>query len=372
MRILMASEYYTPHWTGIVKAFAGLTKQLIDKGHSVTVVTTQYDKKLKTAEVIDGITIIRCPYVFKISRTYYSISILLQFISQLKNHECVIINSPNSNILPFSCLAKLFRKKLIIYHQGDLMLPRKTGNEVVHFFIEKVFDACTFLSFCMADTVSTYTLDYAMNSRVMKYFIPKFRAYIPAITLSTKKPSAPFIKKMDDLKKKYTLIGFAGRFVEEKGFDVLFQAIHQVIKKIPHARFIFAGQTHISYEPFFEKNVTLIKKNAGRIEFLGLLDDAELALFYSVIDVFVISSRSDCYPLTQIEAALSGCPIVATDIPGARMLVKETGLGQITSANDPIQLAHTIVSVVENKDRYKKNAHNVRRYFKTYETPPLN
>lgn len=383
-KVLLASEYFHPHWTGIAKTFYYVGQNLIKQGYDVTVLTTQFDSASPRNEDLDGIHIIRSPYQFKLSRTHYSFSILATFLSIISRYETVIINSPNSNILFFTILTKLFGKKCIIYHQGDLTLPKKTGNQLTNRFLELIFDILSIPSFMLADIISTYTEDYARHSRVMKRSIRKFRAYIPHYTLSINKPSQEFSEKMATLKKNHILVGFAGRFVEEKAYDILLQAIPLVTQKIPDAHFVFAGKTKMDYEPFYEYVEPLIepliKKNHPSISFLGLLEDGDYRLFFESLTTFVISSRSDCFPTTQIEAVLQGIPTVCTDIPGARMLVKETGFGEIVKTEDPESLAHGIITVIENRARtiadiktrdiYESKHKNVINFLKKYENFP--
>ena len=373
MKILLLSEYFYPHWTGIARAFEALAVQLTEEGHSVTVLTTQFKKDLQREETHNKIHIVRSPYLFKISRTYYSIALLKDAISLCRNNNIVIINSPNSNILPLAILGKLMGKRVFIYHQGDLTLPRQTGPRVINSVLECIFDIMTIPAMALANGVSTYTADYAKNSRVMRFFMNKFHPYIPTLSLSTKKPDVQFQKKITGLKKEYKLVGFAGRFVEEKGFDILFRAIPQVIKEIPNTKFVFAGQIEIDYEPFFEKNKALIESVKEHVIFLGLLEEAELAEFYRNLDVFIISSRSDCFPLTQMEAARSGISVVVTDIPGARMLVKETGCGIIVKSEDPESLAKGIIEFLRDTSFWPSETRSrifskVTKFFKTYET----
>lgn len=385
MKILMFSEYFYPHWTGIAQAFGTLALQLTRQGHEVIVVTTQFDKSLKQREIHNAISIIRAPYLFKFSRSYLSPHTLVQTLLHIRKSDVVIINSPHSLILPLSIITKLFRKRLYMFHQGDLTLPRQTGNWLLNRVVETVFDACTIPAFALANQVSTYTHDYAQHSRVMRHFMNKFFTYIPTPPqpLHDKHPSKKVVKLLSSLKKRHTLIGFAGRFVEEKGFDILFEAMSEVIRRLPNAHFVFAGQTHMGYEPFFEKHTHLISQHKEHVTFLGLLDSADLAYFYKSIDLFVIPSRSDCFPLTQMEAALSGVPIVVTDIPGTRMVVKETEVGLIVEPNDPHALAQGIVSFWQSASwRSDQNLDSgrarlaakrarvtkVKRFLKTYET----
>ncbi len=368
MNVLLISEYFPPHWTGIAKAFYHIAQNLKSQGHKVSVITTQFDKSLKRSEIVLGIRIIRVPYIFQLSRSHFAPQTIFSLINHLADFDAVVINSPHSLILPISILTKLFGKKLYIFHQGDLTLPRQTGNQLLNRTLELLFDSMTIPALALANTVSCSTADYAQNSRVLKYFLHKFTAYIPDLKLSSIKPTGSFVKKMQLLKKKYLLVGIAGRFVEEKGFDLLFQSIPQILKAVPNIQIVFAGEMRMAYEPFFEKHQKLIEKNKNYTSFLGLLNDEELSYFYHSLDLFVISSRSDCFPLSQIEAAQAGVPIVCTDIPGARMLVKSVENGIIVKSNSPHDLGAGIINFIKRKDKLKIDKYKIDRYFKKYET----
>lgn len=373
-RALLATEYFYPHWTGIAKTFSYVGENLKQQGYDVTVLTTQFNSNNPLSEEYQGLHIIRSPYQFRVSRTHYSLSILIEFIKLVSKFDLIVINSPNSNILFLTIFARLFGKQCIIYHQGDLTLPQLTGNHLKHKVIQLIFDCLTLPSMLLANVVSTYTADYAGHSRVMKYSMKKFRAYIPRYTLSNEVPSEQFSKKIEELQEKHILIGFAGRFVEEKAYDVLLKAIPEVVKSIPRAHFVFAGKTSIDYEPFYEYVEPLIEQIREHITFLGLLDKGDYRLFYASLETFVISSRSDCFPTTQIEAVLQHIPTVCTDIPGARMLVKETGYGEITNTEDHLSLAHGIITLIQNREKdknfYEKKYANIEKFFAQYETFP--
>jgi glycosyltransferase involved in cell wall biosynthesis len=155
------------------------------------------------------------------------------------------------------------------------------------------------------------------------------------------------------------MIGFAGRFVEEKGFDILFSAISKVIERLPHARFLFAGATHMPYENFFDKHLALYEKIKKYIEFKGLLDDKKLLEFYRLADFIVIPSRSDCFNLVQAEAMLAGTPCVTSNIPGLRFMVKETGFGVLFRKEDSDDLADKIFYAIEHKNKIMVSYTNV-------------
>ena len=123
----------------------------------------------------------------------------------------------------------------------------------------------------------------------------------------------------------------------------------------------------MTYEPFFEKYQRLVDAQKKHLRFLGLLSKGDLGHFYAPLDAFVISSRSECFALTQIEAVQQRVPIVVTDIPGARMLVKSSGFGKVVAPEDPYALAQGIIEVIKQKKRLAANHAKALQFLKKYE-----
>jgi len=340
IKLLIITDFFYPHWTGISKSFFNLTKKL-EKYFSITILTTQYNKNLSQKKYMNNVLIYRTKPQFKISRTFISIFFIPYFLKLLVKHDIVLINSPCTNILFASCLAFIFRKKIVIFHQGDLILPKGITNRI----IEHIFNFSTKIACSCATIISSYSLDYAIHSRVLSPFLNKFTPLLLPVEIPSNlthqdnniKSTFAHLKKEDKI-----ICGFAGRFVEEKGFDILLNAIPYLVKKIPQIHFVFAGETNMGYEHFFENHKTLISKNKKYISFLGLLNDTDLSYFYHKISLIISPSRSDCFNLVQAEAMLAGVPSIASDIPGLRYLVKNTGFGLLFKSNDPYSLTNTI------------------------------
>jgi glycosyltransferase involved in cell wall biosynthesis/ubiquinone/menaquinone biosynthesis C-methylase UbiE len=353
MNILFVLTYYTPHWTGLTQHAKRLAEGLVKKGHKATVVTTQHDAELPLADTIDGVEVIRSPVWFRLSRTLVSPLFFVRVWQGLRQADCVIAYTPLAEVVFVSLMAKLQGKRLLLLHNGDLILPKGTGNRM----IEILFDLSGFISGRLADQLIAYTQDYAKHSRFLQHFPDKTTAILPLFPTIRKKTSILLPKN------RHPVIGFAGRFVEEKGFDVLLAAIPKVIKQYPNALFVFAGETHIVYEQFYEKNLHLIEQVRKNFFSLGRLSQEEMQGFYQALDVFVLPSRSDCLAFVQAEAMLAGVPVVATNIPGARVPLSETGMGELVQVEDPEDLAKGIISVLRNKSKYKKKIGFVKRMF---------
>jgi glycosyltransferase involved in cell wall biosynthesis len=70
--------------------------------------------------------------------------------------------------------------------------------------------------------------------------------------------------------------------------------------------------------------------------------------FYASLDVFVLPSTNsfEAFGIVQLEAMSAGIPVVATNIPGVRTIVQETGFGEIVEPKSPMQIALAIENVL--------------------------
>ncbi len=364
-QVLIVSDYFYPHWTGVSKSIFNLVKALSSE-FKFTVLTVQHQSNLPTKESIAGAKVLRSAPLFSFSRAKYSLSLLFKAFKQIRQQQVVLINSPCTNVLPIAILAKLFGKKLIIFHQGDLILTSGLMNRI----IEKAFDISTILSLALADKVGSYTLDYAQHSRILKYYLDKFEPVIWPLPDFDRdvKPKQPaqddsLSKKIKALKTKKTVFGFAGRFVQEKGFDILFKAIANPVLADKNFHFVFAGETDVGYEHTYQENLPSLNQIKDQVSFLGLLSGQELTSFYREIDCFVLSSRSECFALVQPEAMAQETPVIAPNIPGARQVVEKTNYGWLFESENARSLAQTLIKAEQNLSTVKANYHQVQQLF---------
>ena len=108
------------------------------------------------------------------------------------------------------------------------------------------------------------------------------------------------------------LFGTVCRIVSGKGVPELIAAFRQIPDS--RARLLIVGDG---------KDMAKARAAAGsegRIIFTGHRPDAQRLM--QAIDVFILNSRAEAYPLALVEAAAAGCAIVTTDTLGARELLK--------------------------------------------------
>lgn len=356
-KIIFLTDYYLPHWTGLSKSINFIVSAIEDKIRA-TVLTIDHKNNLKKKEKLDNHQVVRASYLFSFSRAKFSPQLVFKLFKQIRQQDYVVINSPFTFVLPASLIAKLFRKKVFIFHQGDLILPKGLLNKI----IEITFNISSFISFWLADGLATYTKDYAINSRLLKYFPDKTSSFVIPFPMSGK--TTKKLTKIKKLRNKYdTIVGLSGRFVEEKGFDVLFEAIPSIVKDHKNIHFVFAGEKNMGYEDFFSKHQELFKKVKRNITFLGLLSGDDLEAFYNSIDSLVMPSRSDCFGLVQAEAMKYEKPVIVSNIIGGRDVVTNTSFGEIAELEDADDLAEKIKTFISKKKTYKKYLPEVKKYF---------
>jgi glycosyltransferase involved in cell wall biosynthesis len=165
------------------------------------------------------------------------------------------------------------------------------------------------------------------------------------------------------------LIGYAGRFVQEKRPDLLIRSLEVINQSYPNARIVFAGEYDIRYEDTWERNQALVQRYDDQLIFLGNLASMQaMANFYGACDVLVMPSDTECFALVQVEAMLCGTPVVMTDTPGGRVPVMETGMGQIVPRGDWEAMGRTVVEILQNPAQFTKSHDEIDRAFNLQET----
>lgn len=360
MKILVVLTYYAPHWTGLTMHAQRVAEGLVARGHQVTVLTMQHQPELPRAEILNGVRVIRLKPVVQISRGMLAPAFPIAAYQLIRSHDVVHIHTPQLETLLLVSLCRMLGKPVLMTHHGDLVMPSGVFNRI----IEKLMVGQMVLGGKLASRVSAYSPDYAQNSQFLQNFANNLTYIYPPVTLPEPNESQIAQWKHELGLTNEPLVGFAGRFVEEKGFDFLLEAMPLIAEVFPNVRFVFAGENHVAYENFYAQCLPLIEQNRERIIFLGLLrDEQKLANFYGMCDLFTLPSRTDCLAMVQIEALLAETPLVTSNIPGARVVVRETGFGELVTPQNPRALADGIIKVLQNLDQYRVDPAKVHSVF---------
>ena len=360
IRVLTVLTFYYPHWTGLTAHAIRIAEGLAARGHEVSVVAARHAPELPLNEAINGVNVMRLPPVARLSRGWLTPSLPWHVQRLARSHDVVHFHTPLPEAPVVAGIGRALRKPTVMTHQGDLVMPAGLVNRAM----EALGTGLLTVAGRMSTVVSPLNRDYASASEFLQRFDGKLVPILPPVDIPVPDEGEVERWRSDLGLEGSKLIGFAGRFVEEKGFDFLLRAIPELVATVPGAHLLFAGEHKVVYERFYERCAPLLDANRDHITFVGLIRDPQrLANFYAMCDLFALPSRTDCFASVQVEAMLCGTPVVAADIPGARVPVRTTGMGALVEPRSPRALAAGIRDVLTEPSRYRRSRDEIRNHF---------
>lgn len=368
MKILFSITYYTPYISGLTIHAERLASLFADKGYDIRIITTQYEKTLPVSETIEKTDINRVPYWFKLHKGFIMPKYFLTAWTEVKNADIIVSHLPQVESLVLAFYSFLLKKPYYCIYHCDVNLPISLFNK----FIEIILRVISVIVIGCCRNVITYTKDYAMNNTVLKLFSKKVIYIYPPI---------PDPRADDKLTQKlrsklpndnYYIIGVAARFAAEKGIEYLLDAIPLLQEKLKK-RFIvvFAGPRHpVGEENYWKSMQNKININKESIYFLDTISQNSMGSFYSLLDVLVLPSTNstEAFGLVQVEAMLCHVPVIASNLPGVRVPIKATGMGELVKIKDSTDLAEKLFKVLKRRKDYIKSTNYISKIFSIHDT----
>jgi len=158
------------------------------------------------------------------------------------------------------------------------------------------------------------------------------------------------------------LIGIIARLSDVKGINVLIKAMPYVLKEVPMANLMIAGQ---GPEGPALKQLTQELSLTSRVHFKDTVGETPGLL--TAFDVFVMPSLMEGLGLSVMEAQACGIPVIASRVGGLVDLIQDSKSGYLVPVNDPETLADRIIEVLKMPDQAQMMAvqarSNIEKYF---------
>ena len=369
LRILIALTYYRPHTSGLTIYAERLARGLSARGHEVTVLTSRFDTKCPLDSHEDGVRVVRAPVLFRVSKGVIMPTIGFLATRLVRETDVVCLHLPQFDAAGIAARGRMFGKPTTLTYHCDLKLPPGPFN----WSVNQVVHVMNRIAGLLSDRVIAYTQDFGNASPFLRSFARKLDVIPPPVGVSPVK-----VKEVSAFARKHKLrgdtpvIGMAARLASEKGVEVLLEALPRVLQAYPRARVLFAGQhEHVLGEESYANRLRpLFDRYAKQWQFLGVLTPVEMASFFANLDVIVVPSlnSTETFGLVQVEAMLCGTPSVASDLPGVRQPVLQSGMGEVVPVGDSGALAEAIIKVVGNKADYVRPREEIAERWNTERT----
>ncbi len=371
MRVLVVLTYYRPYTSGLTIYAERLARGLVSRGHHVTILTSRYSRNLPREEILDGVRVVRAPVLFRVSKGVIMPTFGFLAWKLVNEADVLSLHLPQFDAAGVALRGRLLRKPTVLTYHCDLKLPPGWFNRIVNQVVKVMND----LAGRFSHAVVAYTEDFAQHSPYLQRFVHKLQVIPPPVELPEPVPSGTAaFAKMHNPEGKSPVIGMAARLAAEKGVEILLEAFPRILARYPDAKILFAGQYRdvLGEETYAQRLDPLIRRyeRAGQWKFLGVLDAVQMAAFYPNLDVVVVPSlnSTESFGLVQVEAMLCGTPAVASNLPGVRQPVLQTGMGEVAPIGDAEGLAEAILKVFDNREVYMRTRHEIAARFSTEQT----
>ena len=386
MKIVMFSDAYWPRVNGVTVSVDSFSRALIKEGHQVLVICSSYP---------DGLNL---PSSFVSTQ------------SDESGPKIVRVPSMPAFITKEDRIAK-FHKWFWVFRQVELFNP-----DIIHVNTEFVIAEFGFLYARAHNLPAIYTFhtmweDYGPNyfplfpsflvkfvirgvlknilSRSYRVIVPTpqieevVRKYKPrTITFLLPTGIEPelfehekgecmvFREKLEhvfpSIKGKRILL-FAGRIAKEKNLSFLIKILPEILKKHPDVMLLFAGDG-----PDFAYFKEEAKKAAVEENciFTGYLERADLALIYSISEIFVFASLTDTQGLVTLEAMFSGTPVVAIGALGTLMVMGGDN-GGFMVGNDEQEFTLRVLELLEDQELRSQKSQEARLHARSWSIQEL-
>jgi phosphatidyl-myo-inositol alpha-mannosyltransferase len=142
------------------------------------------------------------------------------------------------------------------------------------------------------------------------------------------------------------LILFVGRLEPRKGLDVLIRGFLRLRVTVPRARLCIVGDG-----PERDRCQQMVPASIRPdVLFVGRVSHADLPRYHASADVFASpATGGESFGIVLLEAMAAGLPVVASDIPGYRTVMRDGRQGRLVPSGDGIVLAECLEALIHNE-----------------------
>lgn len=355
MNLLLINNEFPPIGGGGSTVTKYAIKYLVQAGHNVTLITSQY-KNLPKRETIDGAQIIRIPTVRR-------------YKDYCAPWELIIFGL----VAFFYTLGYTFRHK-VDFIQAYFAVPAGWVAWKIN-ILRGIPYAVYFGGSDIPDAnPSRYKSIYPLINPLLKaiWKRAKFRTVCSKelARLGQKAdPDSEFLvipngvqtdrfKPIERSPNPKVRILFIGRLIPRKGFQRVISALPAVKQKTNAPFEVEVVGTGAHREKLDETAQQL--KVSDLIRYVGTVPYDELEKSYQYADIFVLTSLSEGMPSVILEAMGCGLPVIASNVGGNNELIEEGENGYLVEGDDIDKLADNLAQLI-NSEELRQNMGRVSR-----------
>lgn len=349
-KIIIFSALYYPNLGGVENYTYYLSRELLKKGHTVILVTSNVFN-LADYEVVEEMEIYRLPCfnllngrfpVIKPSRKWRVFSERLK----KEKFDLVIINTRfYLHSVYGALLAKKNRIKSIVIEHGA------THFSINNFWWDKIGHVYEHIETVILKLLckSYYGVSLKSCEWLKHFHIEAQGVLYDAVDLDFIKKNLNLADRKLDFRKKYGLkssdkiIVFIGRLVTQKGVIQLVEAAKIIQSKYPNWKVLIVGDG-----PLYE---SLKDKKSTNTLLVGRIDHADVITLLNQSDIFCLPSDEEGFCLAAVEAMAAKTYMVSTKVGIVAEIIDNDDYGTILSINTTQEIVRGLEKAISRIDK---------------------
>lgn len=336
MRIIFFHSLYSRHFTtGITRYIDNISKALGKRGHQIFL--------LGGEEKIPSI--LRRWRIGRLLQFFYSGKRDLEKILENKSKISIIHTQGFSYFSTFTALRTKKPCGIVITQHS---LPDKKPILRLFLFFIRVF----VVKLCKRSTVRIITVGPYVKEQLASIFPQPEKIHLIPNGIDTDlfrplpSETRVLLKQKWGVSDKRNVLLFVGRLVRQKNPALAIRLLRQI-----------PGDLLIVGDGIQREYLKILARFLGvqnHVRFLGLLSTQELIECYNIADVMLLPSFFEGLPFVLLEALACGTPVVASDIPGVKEVLKgNEGILVSLNGNYGKNFAAEITKIINNPN-FKK------------------
>ncbi|MDQ6651923.1 MAG: glycosyltransferase [Acidobacteriota bacterium] len=290
------------------------------------------------------------------------ISVIRQVRARVIESQPEIVHANSIRAGLVISVATIGLRKPIIWHIHDL-LPRHPLSAFIRLFV------------LIVPPVRIVAVSQAAGDRLCSNVLRAFPGRVNVSVIHNSVDAESFrlhptkgieIRKELRLVSGDVLIGIVGNLSPTKGQLELITAFADVLKRIPDAALLIVGAAIFNRDDGYQQQLVTHANALGianRVRFLGHRGD--VAAIMNSLDLLVLNSTSEAFPLVALEGLACGVPLLCTAVGGLPELITHGRNGWLIPPGDQRKLREAILLLIEQPHLRARLARNGQRRVET-------
>ncbi len=313
-------------YAGSAKMAVLNSKALIDKGHTVKLFVSK-DSVTKKRAIEKGVPVVELDSRKRISLLIKNV---IDNLTGQKVDFALANHSLDRKIV--IKLKRKFKNEIIsVAYRHNISLSTPIIGPIIY---NKYFD---FMIACSSGVATSLIKEGIRKDKV------KVIHNVAELPEDIEQVSGIELRNRLEINDKFVL-GISSWFHKErKGFDILFEAFSKLKQKFV---LLIIGIPKENQKEVYEYASTF-GISGDRILMPGFVTN--VYEYYKAMDIFLLPSRSEGFSLALLEAAATGLPIIASNIPGNDEFIEHGKNGLLFNISKPDELTDDIVQLANDE-----------------------